>query len=218
MKRRSLPLVATVTATAALLLAACGGEEGESSDKDKIAGADTGDSSASLPPSPSTSADVNRPDLSLPADVKEAFEGWSTGDAAKDAVLADAGRSMTAVTRAITEGDTKSPALSYYYEGEALAGAAKWVQTFVDHNATVTGTTRYYAPTVDLSGETTAAVTLCADESKAFNKFRESNKVDRSAPSDNSYVYYVSRLDRNSAGVWVTSKVVSKRGGEKCIP
>ncbi|MFC7815271.1 MULTISPECIES: hypothetical protein [unclassified Streptomyces] len=218
MKRRSLPLVATVTATAALLLTACGSGEGEPSDKDKIAGADTGDSSASVSPSPSPSADVDRPDLSLPDDVKEVFEDWNTGDAAKDAVLEDAGRSMTAVTRAITEGDTKSPALSFYYEGEALAGAAKWVQTFVDHSATITGTTRYYAPTVDLSGKTTAAVTLCADESKAFNKFRESNKVDRSAPSDNSYVYYVSRLEQNPAGVWVTSKVISKRGSEKCIP
>ncbi|MFB6554476.1 hypothetical protein [Streptomyces sp. NPDC056405] len=218
MKRRSLPVVATVAATAALLLTACGSGEGESSDTDKIAGADTGDSSASVSPSPSPSVDVNRPDLSLPADVKEVFEDWNTGDAAKDAVLADAGRSMTAVTRAITEGDTKSPALSFYYEGEALAGAAKWVQTFVDHDATITGTTRYYAPTVDLSGKTTAAVTLCADESKAFNKFRKTKKVDRSAPSDNSYVYYVSRLEQNSKGIWVTSKVISKRGNEKCIP
>ncbi|AQS72008.1 hypothetical protein B1H29_15795 [Streptomyces pactum] len=214
MKRRSLPVVAT----AALLLTACGSGEGESSDTDKIAGADTGESSASAPASPSASADVSRPDLSLPDDVKEVFEDWETGDATKDAVLADAGHSMTAVTRAITDGETESPALSFYYKGEALAGAAKWVQTFVDHDATITGTTRYYAPTVDLSGKATAAVTLCADESKAFNKFRKTNKVDRSAPSDNSYVYYVSRLEQNSKGIWVTSKVISKRGNEKCIP
>ncbi len=218
MKRRSLPVAAALAASAALLLTACGGGEEESKGKDEIAGADTGDTSASTPASPSPSADVNRPDLSLPADVNEVFEDWNTGDTTKDAVLADAGHSMTAVTRAITDGDTKSPALTFYYKGEALAGAAKWVQTFVDHDATITGTTRYYAPTVDLSGETTAAVTLCADESKAFNKFRKTNKVDRSAPSDNSYVYYVSRLERNSDGIWVTNEVISKRGNEKCIP
>ncbi|MFJ7772421.1 hypothetical protein ACIQ1J_29535 [Streptomyces sp. NPDC097107] len=217
MKRRSLPVAATVAATAALLLTSCGSGEEGSSDKDKIAGVDTGDSSTSASAPPSASADAGRPDLSLPDDVKEVFEDWETGDATKDAVLADAGHSMTAVTRAITDGDTESPALSFYYKGEALAGAAKWVQTFVDHDATITGATRYYAPTVDLSGKTTAAVTLCADESKAFNKFRKTNKVDRSTPSDNSYVYYVSRLERNAEGVWVTSKAISKRGNEKCI-
>lgn len=150
--------------------------------------------------------------------MKEVFEGWKSGDATKDAVLADARHSMTAVTQAITEGDTESPPLAFYYTGKALAGSAKWVQTFVDHDATITGTTRYYAPTVDLSGKTTAAVTLCADESKAFNKFRKTNKVDRSAPSGDSYVYYVSRLEQNSEGIWVTSEVISKRGNEKCIP
>ncbi|MEV5015922.1 hypothetical protein ACIGW1_30405 [Streptomyces sp. NPDC053780] len=218
MKRRSLPVAAALAASAALLLTACGSGEGKSSDGDKIAGADTGDSSTSAPASQGAGTDVSRPDLSLPADVKEVFEAWETGDTTKDAVLADAGHSMTAVTRAITDGATESPALTFYYKGEALAGAARWVQTFVDHDATITGTTRYYAPTVDLSGKTTAAVTLCADESKAFNKSRKTKKVDRSAPSDNSYVYYVSRMEQNSKGIWVTTKVISKRGNEKCIP
>jgi hypothetical protein len=216
LKRRPLPTAAALIATAALLLTACGSEDKKPDDE--IAGADAGGSTASATASPSTADDSNRPDLSLPSDVQEVFEGWKTGDQAKDAVLADAGRSMTAVNRAITDGDVHSPALAYYYKGKALAGSAKWVQTFVDHDATITGTTRYYSPTVSLSGKTTAAVTLCADESKAFNKFRKTKKVDRSAPSDDSYVYYVSRLEQNSKGVWLTSEVVSKRGSEKCLP
>ncbi|MEU3841757.1 hypothetical protein AB0E88_17210 [Streptomyces sp. NPDC028635] len=216
MKRRTLPVAAALAATAALLLTACGGGDEKSEDNDKIAGADTGDSTASASSAPSP--DINRPDLSLPGDVKEEFEGWHTGDAMKDAVLSDAGHSMTAVTRAITVGDPKSPALTFYYKGEALAGAAKWVETFVDHDATITGTTRYYSPTVSMPNKTTAAVTLCADESKAFNKYRKSNKIDRSAPSPNSYVYYVSRLHKDSRGVWVTSEVDSKRGSRKCTP
>ncbi|MFE7210837.1 hypothetical protein ACFU93_12775 [Streptomyces sp. NPDC057611] len=43
--------------------------------------------------------------MTLPGDVKETFEGWKTGDAAKNAVLADAGRAQTAVTYAVTKGD-----------------------------------------------------------------------------------------------------------------
>ncbi|MFF9484920.1 hypothetical protein [Streptomyces sp. NPDC014676] len=216
MKRRALPLATVLAAAAALLLTACGSGSDKPKDDDQIAGADTGDTKTSA--SPSASDSVDRPDLSLPSDVKEAFEGWKTGDEVKDAVLADAGRSMTAVNRAITDGEPDSAALEFYYEGEALVGAAKWVQTFVDHDATITGTTRYYSPTVSLSGKKTAAVTLCADESKAFNKFRKTGKVDRSAPSDDSYVYYLSRLKLNDMGVWVTTEAHSQRGSTKCTP
>ncbi|MFJ5776541.1 hypothetical protein [Streptomyces sp. NPDC093094] len=218
MKRRTLPVAVALAASAALLLTACGGGENKSDPNDKIAGVGGGDPTESGSVSASPTQDVSRPDLSLPGDVKEDFEGWKTGVAAKDAILSDAGRSMTAVNRAITDGDVNSPALTFYYKGEALAGAVQWVQTFIDHDATITGTTRYYSPTVDLSGKTTAAVTLCADESKVFNRFKKTNKVDRSAPTNTSYVYYISRLERNSEGVWVTSKVVSNRGSEKCIP
>ncbi|MFS8204857.1 hypothetical protein ACLVWQ_40065 [Streptomyces sp. CWNU-52B] len=217
MKRHSWPVATALAATAALLLTACGSGDDKSSDKDKIAGADTG-GGKSASPSVSPSDDIDRPDLSLPKDVKEVFEGWKAGDETKDSVLADAGRSMTAIDRAVTDGDVKSAALSFYYEGEALVGATNWVQTFVDHNATISGVTRYYAPEVTLSGKTTAAVTLCADESKAFNKDRKTEKVDRSAPTDDSYVYYISRLELNSKKVWVTTEVVSKRGSEKCTP
>jgi len=220
LKRRSLPVAAVLAATAALLLTACGSEDEKSSDNDKIAGADVGDGGgeAKASTSPSPSQDVDRPDLSLPSDVKEVFEDWKTGDATKDAVLKDAGFSMTAVSRAITDSDAKSPALSFYYKGTALVDAVEWVQTFVDNDASITGAIRYYSPTVSLSGNKTAAVTLCADESKAFNKFLKTNKVDRSAPSDNSYVYYVSRLTLNAKGVWITTESISKRGSEKCTP
>ncbi|MGI5197351.1 hypothetical protein ACQEVY_27600 [Streptomyces sp. CA-288835] len=218
MKRRPLPVAAALAASAALLLTACGNGDEKSSENDKIAGADTGGSTKSASPSASASDDIERPDLSLPDDVKEVFEGWKTGDAVQDAVLSDAGRSMTAVERAITDGDANSPALTFYYEGEALVGAAKWVQTFVDHNATISGTTRYYTPEVSLSGEKTAAVTMCADESKVFNKDRKTKKIDKSAPTDDSYVYYISRLELNSKKVWVTTEVASKRGSEKCTP
>lgn len=220
MKRRSLPVAAALAATTALLLTACGSKDEKSSDNDKIAGVDAGngggETKASASPSPPQ--DVNRPDLSLPGDMKEVFEDWTTGDATKDAALTDAGFSMTAVNRAITDSNPNAPAVSFYYEGTALVDAVKWVQSFVDHDATVTGSTRYFSPTVSLSGKKSAVVTLCADESKAFNKFLKTNKIDRNAPSDNSYVYYLSRLNLNSKGVWVTTEIVSKRGSQQCTP
>ncbi|MFJ3495881.1 hypothetical protein ACIPPJ_20115 [Streptomyces sp. NPDC086091] len=218
MKRRTLPVAVALAATTTLLLTACGGG-GEAGVKDEIAGADRGNSAPSASAPPNTSAGgTGRPDLTLPNDVKETFQGWKTGDKAKDAVLADAGRSMTAVNRAISDGDVNSPGLAYYFEGKALVGSVKWVQTFIDNDATVTGTTRYYAPSVTLSGDTSAAVALCADETKAFNKYRKTGKVDRDAPSDDSYVYFLSRLERNAKGVWVTTEVASKGGSAQCVP
>ncbi len=47
--------------------------------------------------------------MTLPEDVEERFEGWKTGDATKDAVLADAGRAQTAVTYAVTKGTPSPP-------------------------------------------------------------------------------------------------------------
>ncbi|MEW2116879.1 hypothetical protein AB0945_17120 [Streptomyces sp. NPDC005474] len=220
MKRRPTLLAAiSLTAIAALSLSACGSDDNPDGN-DKIAGADVGDGRSTMEAStsPSPSQGIDRPSLSLPNDVKEVFEDWKIGDPIKDAVLTDAGHSMTAVNRAITDSEPDSPALSFYYEGTALVDAVKWVQTFVDHDATVTGTTRYYSPTVTLSGKKSAVATLCADESKIFNKFLKTNKVDRTTPSDNSYVYYLSRLNLNSAGVWVTTEIDSKRGSKQCTP
>lgn len=127
MKRRTLPIAVALAAASALLLTACGGDDGASGRGDEIAGADTGKSTASTSSSgPDVTAD--RPDMTLPEDVEERFEGWKTGDATEDAVLADAGRAQTAVTYAVTKGDPESPALRFYHTGSALAGSHDWVK------------------------------------------------------------------------------------------
>ncbi|MGW5090016.1 hypothetical protein [Streptomyces sp. 067-1] len=216
MKRRSLPVAAALAASAALLLTACGGGDDKSSDNDKIAGADV--SAPASSDSPDASSDTaERPTMKLPDDVTETFEGWKTGDPTEDAVLADAGHAQTSVTYAITQGDPDSAALSFYQTGTALAGSQDWVKGIVDTGLTYSGTVRYYDPDISVFDKKTAGVSYCADESKAYNKNRKTQKVDKVPATDQSYVLYSTRLEKNAKGIWQTTKLESERGNEKCV-
>ncbi|MET9893340.1 hypothetical protein ABZZ47_24615 [Streptomyces sp. NPDC006465] len=217
MKRRSLPVAAAFAATAALLLTACGGGGDSPKDNDKIAGADQGET-GSASPSASASDDIDRPDITLPSDVIDDFQNWKTGDATKDAVLADAGRAQTATNYAIVKGNPDEPALAYYRQGDALVSGAQWVKSFVDAGISYTGTVRYFDPKVTLYGSASAGVTFCTDESKAFNKNRKTKKVDRTPADKDAYVYYNTHLKKAKDGVWQTTELVSDRGNSKCTP
>ncbi|MFF4253161.1 hypothetical protein ACFY1L_18335 [Streptomyces sp. NPDC001663] len=218
MKRRTTLLAAVaLTAVAALSLSACGSGDDSSKGNDKIAGADAGDADASASPS-SSAANANRPDMTLPSDVKETFEGWQTGDATKDAILADAGRAQTAVTYSVTQGDPESSALSFYQSGTALAGSRDWVKSIVDAGFTYSGSVRYYAAKISVFDKESAGVSYCSDESKAFNKNRKTKKVEKSRATNDSYVLYSTRLMLNSKGVWQTAKIESERGNKACTP
>ncbi|MFB7496956.1 hypothetical protein ACFC09_20120 [Streptomyces sp. NPDC056161] len=170
-----------------------------------------------MAPSPTTSG-ATRPDLALPSDVHETFEGWKTGDATKDAVLADAGRAQTAVTYSVTKGDPETSALAFYQADTALAGSQDWVKSIVDSGLTYSGAVRYYAARISVFDKKTAGVSYCADESKAYNKNRKTEKVDKEPATAESYVLYSTRLQLNDKGVWQTTKLESERGNKACTP
>ncbi|CAL9475573.1 hypothetical protein SUDANB21_03962 [Streptomyces sp. enrichment culture] len=216
MKRRSLPIAVAFAATSALLLTGCGGDDGGSKAGDEIAGADTDKSTAS-PSSGAPEVSVKRPSVTLPSDVKNVFEGWETGDAAKDALLTDVTHRINATDAAIVAADPESEALRFYYKGEALAGAATWVKGYVDEGRSITGTVRFYAPDLVMVDKDTAALAYCADESKASDKDRKTGKADRTPVTKDSYVAYNSRLEKGEDGIWRTAVLESERGNAKCV-
>ncbi|MFF9817107.1 hypothetical protein [Streptomyces sp. NPDC014006] len=216
-KRRTLPVAAALAATAAMLLTACGGD-GKSKVNDKIAGADTGDASASATPSETAGGPADRPTFTFPTGAENQFENWKTGDPAKDAVLSDVSQTVNAVDDAIFKGDANSAGVAYYRQGKALVSAQKWIQAWLDQDLTWTGVTRYYQPNVKVADQDTAAVVYCANDSKAFNKNRKTGKVDRSPSGESPYITYSTRLKKNSKGVWQTTDVISKRGDRTCAP
>ncbi|MFE9306135.1 hypothetical protein ACIQCF_11465 [Streptomyces sp. NPDC088353] len=218
MNRRPTRLLTTVVAgtAAAVLLAGCGGGDGDSKANDEIAGADTG---AETPASPTpTATAAGRPKIELPSDLTLVFEDTKTGDPVKDVVLADSAERMRAVDAAITGTDPKGEALAYYNTGKAREAALSWVAQFKEAGATLTGQARYYDRKVTLRSGTSAALIFCADESKGFSKDKKTQKIAKTPVTKNSYVLYNTRLDKNSDGVWQTSQIISTRGAAQCQP
>ncbi|MGA5523343.1 hypothetical protein [Streptomyces pseudogriseolus] len=211
-RRPTILTALALTAAAALTLSACGSDHGEAGGTEAERG--------NKPASPSTSADPSpdRPEIRLPADLKLTFEGGETGDPVKDAILADNAERMRAVDAAITGTDPEGKALAFYNTGKALQAALDWVAQFEEAGATLTGEARYYDREVTLKGEDSATLIFCADESKGFSKDKKTDEVHKTPVTENSYVLYNTRLDRNTDGVWQTSQIVSTRGAAQCRP
>ncbi|WP_406332137.1 hypothetical protein [Streptomyces sp. NBC_00203] len=218
MKRRSLPVAAAFAATAALLLTACGGGGDSSKDSDKIAGADDGGTKTSASPSASAADSAQRPKVTLPGDVTNVFESWKTGDATKDAVLADVSRRIDALDYAITQGNADDSVLGFYYKGDALVGASQWVKEFVDAKKSMTGETRFFKPRVDVYAKGKATLSYCSFEGKAYVKDRKTGTADKTPVTNKSYLLYSTRLEKSDKGVWQTAVLNSERGNSACTP
>ncbi|MBV9026298.1 MAG: hypothetical protein JO362_21470 [Streptomycetaceae bacterium] len=208
--RARITLTATVlVGVATLLLSACGNDAKPS---DTIKGAQTG-------PAPSPSASVadaaHRPKITLPADVHDVFEDTSTGDPTKDAIWSDAAQRVMALDEAKAEGNPRLPALLYYSAPLAQASAYQSVERDVQHGYSITGTDRYYAPDITVRNDT-ATLNYCSDESKWFTKVRKTGKVMTTPVDKNSYVWHITGLKQNAAGVWQTAFVNTQRGATQC--
>lgn len=217
-RRPALLAASALTAAAVLSLSACGGsDDGGSTANDKIEGAESGEKRES--PSPTASDDgIERPEIKLPKDVKNVFEGGKTGDAEKDAILADNERRLESIDEAITVDAKDHPALKFYSAGDALLSAADYIQGFYKNGNSFVGTTRYYDRKVTILKAGTAAVSYCMDATKTYPQDRKTDKVDRSIPSSASdYAFYNSRVEKNSEGVWQTTLVTSTEGAKQCM-
>ncbi|MEU4980505.1 hypothetical protein [Streptomyces sp. NPDC021969] len=219
MNRRRPTLLAalTLTATAALTLSACGSDD-SSGDNDKIAGADTSSTSPSASPTASEPSKAGRPKIELPADLSYTFEWPKTGDKDKDAILADGEQAIKAVDLAIVNQDALDKAYLFYYEGEAAAGTEKFIQNYVDQEAGITGSYRFYAPDVAVDEDGTASFTYCEDQGEAYVKHLKTNKVRKTEVTAKSYVIYHTSLKKNGEGVWEIQKIASQSGSAKCRP
>ncbi|MFF3610204.1 hypothetical protein [Streptomyces sp. NPDC002580] len=168
--------------------------------------------------SASASTSVERPRIELPSDLTYDFEWRRTGDKDKDAVLADGELFIKATDQAIANQDPLDPAYRFYSVGELAAATRKYVQRFVDHKARTTGVYRFYDESVTLRGDGAATLTYCEDQGKAYNRYVETGKVDRTPVTKNSYVFYDTSLKKNPDGVWVTQDMISERASGRCRP
>ncbi|MFF3764934.1 hypothetical protein ACFYYR_12735 [Streptomyces sp. NPDC001922] len=153
MPRRSLPTVTAAlpaAVAAALLLTACGGGDRSGSDdrsrNDGRSGAGSRQKDATpTAPRPGTSTRAaGRPGIELPRDVRLTFSPEKTGDATRDAVLADNAERIRAVDAAITGTDPQHRALDFYSAGRALRAGKDWVRQFKDARLGMTGTVHHF--------------------------------------------------------------------------
>ncbi|MER7406580.1 hypothetical protein ABT373_29925 [Streptomyces sp. NPDC000070] len=218
MNRPARLVTAALTASAALLLTACGSGGGDGASSDKIAGADSADT-PSASPSVSAPADgIDRPEVKLPEDMKNVFEDRQTGDPQKDAILADNERAISTVDQAMAYGDLKKSGMAFYYTDSALVGVYNYAKDNIARKTSWAGTLRYFDRQVTVFDKTSAAVTYCADESKANVKDLKTDKVNVVETSPESYVYYNTGVKKNKEGVWQIWSLHEDRGSKRCQP
>ncbi|MEU6079270.1 hypothetical protein [Streptomyces sp. NPDC047108] len=213
MTARHLTAATALAACAAVLLSGCGGSEDSKPKDDKIAGAEKESATA---PTASAPSDAKRPKITLPDDDIQIFEGRKTGDAKKDAVLADNEQLVRAIDAAIIKGDSNYKPVYFYATGDAAISSGDWIKSVVDDGYSVAGTIRFYKRDVTFREDGSARLTYCSDESKWFGKFRKSGKLDKTPAEKGSHVFYDTSLERNKRGVWQTTAITSERGAQQC--
>ncbi|AKZ57394.1 conserved exported protein of unknown function [Streptomyces ambofaciens ATCC 23877] len=222
MKRRSLPVAAALTATAALLLTACGGGDADSGENDKIAGADQGSAQPTKSPSPSGAPAADKPDgvdVSLPKDMNLTFDWEKPEDKNEAAAMEDAANFFRAIYRGVDKRTSNVAAVTAYATGEGLHYAKTQIDSRVDGGWTATGTRRHYeASTRATSNGNSVEVAFCVDSSKFYGKEVKTGKILRSEPSIADYDHFRVIMVKypTGAGLWQASKVFVKTKAEEC--
>ncbi|MER5638208.1 hypothetical protein ABT095_14765 [Kitasatospora sp. NPDC002227] len=211
-------LVRSGAAVALLAAAAVGCGSSPKSPASDISGAQSGAPSTSASPSPSASAaqPAGAPVVTLPADLTVDVAFPASGDQAKDAVAQGMTYALRAYNAAFAAGDGQAPAFQYAWDGMARPYMANIIQQLASRGQTITGATRYYAPTITVQDATHAAFTYCEDQSKGYPKDRATGKVLPSTPSIKDYTEWNTGLELSAKGVWRVTQAVGEKGSQRC--
>lgn len=218
MARRAVTMTtaAAITATAALLLTACGG--GEESSPEDIKGAGGGSPSASAPAS-GDAADVKRPDVSVPPDLKLVFDFEKPSDADEAAALGDAANFIRALDHGIAQQDPNDPAYQFYSTGGAQKYAKSQIEAWVKDGWTVTGEDRYFKADIESVGQgDSTLVTFCRNQAKFYSKKVKTGKVNYTDENLDSYQKFSLLMSPSEASeaVWQARQIEVQGRVEEC--
>jgi hypothetical protein len=205
--------IATVAATAtaaALLLSSCGGDDGGGKTSDEIKGAQSdGDQKADSSASP-----AGAPKFDLPSDVKVDVSADKTGDKTKDAILQAHQYALMAQQESYAK-TQPSANFQKFWSDQAAAKLEAVFKAYRKDGDTITGVDRFYYRQVVWVKGTQAQVAYCEDQSKLFDKNAKTGKVDRTAPSLNSYVDVRTKMQKRAGG-WQVVELQGQRGSKEC--
>lgn len=216
MNRPTRLVTLALSASAALLLTACGSGGGSDSAPGKIKGADGASGKASAPAGDATSAapgGAKRPVITFPGDFRADFEGWTNSDPKLQAILNDGREELKSEYAAIIAADPNSDAVAFYNSGDSLASAHKWIKSFVDDDNSLIGAIRVFTPKVSISDTGSGTLFFCVDERKSSTKNRKTHKVVHTPDEADSVLQYRARLQKSDKGVWKTDYVDTIAGG-----
>ncbi|WP_165986336.1 hypothetical protein [Streptomyces sp. YIM 98790] len=229
--RRSRAVLSAVALVGAgtLLLSGCGGDD---TGDDRIAGEGRSTPQESADPGPEPEPegeesagsevprdDIDRPEVTLPDYMNNVFEPAGTEEPAELAVITDAQHRRNAIDLAIDLADPEHEALAFYSARDGYVSDLSYVANAIDRGSTWSGTARFYDWQVefDEGGDGgKALLTYCMDESRAYDKNRDTGEVTEREPSDADFVLLQERVERNGLGVWQNVHVTSERGAAVC--
>ncbi|ELP64272.1 hypothetical protein STRTUCAR8_04611 [Streptomyces turgidiscabies Car8] len=217
-----MPVAAALTATAALLLTACGSGDDSSSDKNKIAGAEQTTSTPSKSAEPSAAATAGGSDgvdVSLPKDVNLVFDWTKPTKKNEAAAMDDAANFLRAIYRGVDKRSTKDAALTAYATGDGLHYAQVQINEWIKGGWTAAGTQRQYdATTRSAANGNSVEVAFCTDSSKFPGKEVKTGKVLESTPSLADFDYFKIIMVKypTDEGLWQASKVFVETRAAKC--
>ncbi|MET9758665.1 hypothetical protein ABZ016_06360 [Streptomyces sp. NPDC006372] len=217
MAHRALTTTAAAfAATAALLLTACGGS-GDDTSQDDIKGADAGPKSPSASASGPAAAD--RPDVSVPKDLKLVFDFDEPSDTKQAAALGDAENYIRALKHGIAEQDPEDPAYRFYSGAQASQYAKSQIESWVRGGWTVTGTDKYYDEDITpLKDSKSLLVSFCRNQAKFYGREIKSKKVLHTEESLDSYQSWKLLMipPSGSSQVWKTGNVEVVGKAKQC--
>jgi hypothetical protein len=214
--RTTLPAAVALAASTALLLTACGG--GSSDNSDKIQSSSTGPTSTpTASASPTRSAEPGAPRFNMPSNVKIDFAGFDASNPKNGDVLRDAGYAITALLEAeATVHAKETPNFKRYWTGVPGATYADTIIARGRQGKVITGTYRYYSPSVSANGQGAQVVSYCEDQRKAYAKDAKTGKVTVTTPSLSDFRSWSLVMTKNSAGDWQVANYNWQQGAKKC--
>ncbi|MFE6522430.1 hypothetical protein [Streptomyces sp. NPDC057794] len=222
MKRRTLPTLAALTATAALLLTACGSGDDKPGDNERTAGADRGAQMPEESRKPSAAQAEAKPDgvdVSLPKDVNVVFDWNRPKDESEAEAMDDAANFFRAIYRGVDKRTTRDAAVATYATGDGLHYADAQINAWIDGGWAATGTLRHYGVTTrSAPNGKTVEVAFCADSREFYGKEITSRKILRTEPSLEDFDYYEIVMVKVPTGhdLWQASKVFVETKAAKC--
>jgi hypothetical protein len=221
-KRRPTPVAVALTATAALLLTACGSGDDKPGDNDKIVGADQGAQTPkeSTKPSPSQAGDKpDGVDVSLPKDMNLVFDWKKPEDPNEAAAMDDAANFVRAIYRGVHKRTSNEAAVTAYATGDGLHYAKVQINEWIKGGWTASGTRRHYdATTRSAPNGKSVEVAFCADTGRFYGKEVKTGKVLKTKSSLKDFGYYEIVMVKvpTGDGLWQASKVFVETSAEKC--